>query len=404
MMEGRKMVDLSVNFAGVKFKNPIVMASMAFGWSGEALKKAGLGGAAGVVCKSIGSPAETFEHPRCGRMVLYRHNGIPIGMQNNEIFSTTNVNEWIDRELKVAAEGGARMVVSIVANPNPADTAALAKKVAKTGLVDIFELNVSCPMPVAGVGMNIGKSPELSAEQVKAVKDACPDIPLMPKMTPNVSDIAAVAKACEEAGADAIAATNSIQALIGVDVETCVPLLPAFGGYSGPVVHPIMLRCVAQIAQAVKIPISGIGGVSTWKQAVEMMMVGATTVQVGTAVIWHGYKVIGEIVKGIESFMERKGYKSPEEFVGIALKHLTTTEEMAKRPPKVSEVDLELCIGCGNCVTVCGYEAIEMQEDRKPKILIDQCDGCGLCAQFCPTSMIKLVDKAEAKEKMGRRQ
>ena len=398
------MVDLSVNFAGVKFKNPIVMASMAFGWSGEALKKAGLGGAAGVVCKSIGSPAETFEHPRCGRMVLYRHNGIPIGMQNNEIFSTTNVNEWIDRELKVAAEGGARMVVSIVANPNPADTAALAKKVAKTGLVDIFELNVSCPMPVAGVGMNIGKSPELSAEQVKAVKDACPDIPLMPKMTPNVSDIAAVAKACEEAGADAIAATNSIQALIGVDVETGVPLLPAFGGYSGPVVHPIMLRCVAQIAQAVKIPISGIGGVSTWKQAVEMMMVGATTVQVGTAVIWHGYKVIGEIVKGIESFMERKGYKSPEEFVGIALKHLTTTEEMAKRPPKVSEVDLELCIGCGNCVTVCGYEAIEMQEDRKPKILIDQCDGCGLCAQFCPTSMIKLVDKAEAKEKMGRRQ
>src|SRR4030042_2451385 len=126
MMEGIKMVDLSVNFAGVKFKNPIVMASMVFGWSGEALKKAGLGGAAGVVCKSIGSPAETFEHPRCGRMVLYRHNGIPIGMQNNEIFSTPNVNEWIDRELKVAAEGGARRVVGIVANPNPADTAALA--------------------------------------------------------------------------------------------------------------------------------------------------------------------------------------------------------------------------------------------------------------------------------------
>jgi len=397
------MVDLSVNFAGVKFKNPIVMASMVFGWSGEALKKAGFEGAAGVVCKSIGSPAETFEHPRCGRMVLYRHNGIIIGMQNNEIFSTTNVDEWINRELKVASEGGARLVVSIVANPDPTDTAALAKKVAKTGLVDIFELNVSCPMPVAGVGMNIGKSPDLSADQVKAVKDACPDIPLMPKMTPNVSDIAAVAKACEEAGADAIAATNSVQALVGVNVETGVPLLPAFGGYSGPAVHPIMLRCVSQIAKAVQIPISGIGGVTTWKQAVEMMMVGATTVQVGTAIIWHGYKIINEIVKGLESFMERKGYRSPHEFIGMSLKHLTTTEEMAKRPPKVSEVDLELCIACGVCAKVCGYDAIEMQEDNKPKFLIDKCDGCGLCAQFCPTSMITLVDKAEAKTRMVKR-
>jgi dihydropyrimidine dehydrogenase (NAD+) subunit PreA len=396
-MEESQMVDLSVNFAGVTFKNPIVMASMVFGWSGEALKKAGLAGASGVVCKSIGSPVETFEHPRCGRMVLYRHNGIPIGMQNNEIFSTTNVDEWIARELKIAAEGGARQVVSIVANPKASDTADMARKVARTGLVDIFELNVSCPMPAAGVGMNIGKVPELSAEQVRAVKNACPDIPLMPKMTPNVSDIAAVAKACEEAGADAIAATNSVQALIGVDVETGVPLLPAFGGYSGPVVHPIMLRCVAQIAQAVKIPIAGIGGVSNWKQAVEMMMVGATMVQVGTAIIWNGYRVVGEMVKGIESFMERKGYQSPHEFIGMALKHLTTTEEMAMRPPKVCEVELENCIACGVCAKVCGYEAIEIQEDRKPKFLVDKCDGCGLCAQFCPTSMITLVDKAEAK-------
>jgi dihydropyrimidine dehydrogenase (NAD+) subunit PreA len=398
-MEESHMVDLSVNFAGVKFKNPIVMASMVFGWSGEALKKAGLAGASGVVCKSIGSPAETFEHPRCGRMVLYRHNGVPIGMQNNEIFSTTNVDEWIARELKIAAEGGARQVVSIVANPRASDTADLARKVAGTGLVDVFELNVSCPMPAAGVGMNIGKVPELSAEQVRAVKNACPDIPLMPKMTPNVSDIAAVAKACEEAGADAIAATNSVQALVGVDVETGIPLLPAFGGYSGPVVHPIMLRCVAQIAQAVKIPISGIGGVSTWKQAVEMMMVGATTVQVGTAIIWNGYQIVSEIVKGIESFMKRKGYSSPNEFIGMALKHLTTTEEMAKRPPKVSEVNLDSCIACGVCAKVCGYEAIEIQDDRKPKFLVDKCDGCGLCAQFCPTSMITLVDKAEATTK-----
>lgn len=387
------MIDLSIDFVGVKFKNPILTSSMTFGWSGEALKKAGLAGAGGVVCKSIGSPAETFEHPRCGRMVLYRYNGVPIGMQNNEIFSTINLQDWLDKELKIATEGGARMVVSIVANPNPADTADLAKKVADTGLVDIFELNVSCPMPAANVGMNIGKDPILVAEQVRAVKKACPDIALMPKLTPNISDVAIVAKACEDSGADAIAATNSIQAFVGIDVETERPLLPAFGGYSGPCVHPIMLRIVAQIAQAVKIPISGIGGVSNWKQAIEMMMVGASTVQIGTGIMWRGYKVIDDILSGVESFMVRKGYKSTKELVGVALKHIMTTEEMAKLPPVVAVLDEDLCIGCGNCVKVCGYNAIEMKENDIAKININNCDGCGLCVQICPNSALSLVDK-----------
>ena len=389
------MIDLSIDFVGVKFKNPVLTSSMTFGWSGEALKKAGLAGAGGVVCKSIGSPAETFEHPRCGRMVLYKYNGVPIGMQNNEIFSTINLQDWLDKELKIATEGGAKMVVSIVANPNPADTADLARKVADTGLVDIFELNVSCPMPAANVGMNIGKNPRLVAEQVKAVKKACPNIPLMPKMTPNISDIAVIAKACEDAGADAIAATNSIQALVGIDVETGKPLLPAFGGYSGPCVHPIMLRIVAQIAQAVNIPISGIGGVSNWKQAVEMMMVGASTVQIGTGLMWRGYNVINDITDGIKSFMVRKGYKNTKEMVGIALKHITTTEEMAKLPPVVPSLVENLCVGCGNCVKVCGYDAIEMNEDNIAKINIDNCDGCGLCVQICPNDALKLVDKME---------
>lgn len=393
------MADLSVNFAGVKFRNPIITSSMTFGWSGKALKKAGLAGAGGVVCKSIGSPAETFEHPRCGRMVLYKHNGIPIGMQNNEIFSTINLEDWLDKELKIAIEGGARMVVSIVANPKPSDTAEIAKKVADTGLVDIFELNVSCPMPAANVGMNIGKDPYLVAEQVKAVKKACPDIPLMPKMTPNVSDVAIIAKACEDSGADAIAATNSIQALAGVNVETGRPLLPAFGGYSGPCVHPIMLRIVAQIAQAVKIPISGIGGVSNWEHALEMMMVGASTVQIGTGLMWRGYNVISDILSGMDAFMERKGYQSTEELVGIALKHIISTEDMAKLPPVVSKVNKDLCIGCGNCIKVCGYEAIEMGDNNKVKTIEDNCDGCGLCVQVCPTCALSLVDKMELLEK-----
>jgi len=392
------MVDLSVDFAGITFRNPIWTASMTFGWSGEALRRAGLAGASGVVTKSIGSPKETFQHPRCGRMALYQYKGIPIGMQNNEIFSTIALQKWLDTELKVAADSGAKMVVSIVANEDPSDTAAIARKVAATRLVSVFELNVSCPMPAQSVGMNIGKNPRLVGEQIKAVKEACPDIPLMPKLTPNVSDIAEIATACEEAGADAVAATNSVQAFVGVNVQTGRPILPAFGGYTGPAVRPIMLRCVAQIAQAVDLPISGIGGISTWEHAVEMMMLGATTVQVGTAILWDGYAVITQITDGIESFMEQQGYWCPEDFIGIALEHLITTEEMAKRPPMVPVLDRAVCTGCGKCKIVCGYDAIRILEDKTVEILTENCDGCGLCVEMCPHSALRLVEKGKASD------
>ncbi len=389
------MVDLSVNFAGVTFKNPIWTASMTFGWNGKALRRAGLAGASGVVPKSIGSPKETFQHPRCGRMALYRYKGIPIGMQNNEIFSTIPLKNWLATELKAAADGGAKMVISIVANENPSHTAAIAKEIAATGLVSVFELNVSCPMPAKNVGMNIGKNPRLVAEQIKAVKEACPDIPLMPKLTPNVSDIAEIATACEEAGADAIAATNSVHAFVGVNVQTGRPILPAFGGYTGPAVHPIMLRCVAQIAQAVDLPISGIGGISTWEHAVEMMMLGATTVQVGTAILWKGYAVITQIIEGIESFMEQQGYRRPEDFIGIALKHLISTEEMAKCLPMVAVLNRAVCTGCGICKNACGYDAIQILEDKTVEILTEKCDGCGLCVEMCPVSALRLVEKGK---------
>jgi len=224
----------------------------------------------------------------------------------------------------------------------------------------------------------------------------------MPKLTPNISDIRVIAKACEDSGADAIAATNSIQGLVGIDIETGKPLLPAFGGYTGSCVHPVMLRIVAQIVQTVRIPISGIGGVSNWRHAVEMMMVGASTVQVGTAVMWHGYQVINEILEGIQSFINRKGYKSIKDIVGIFLKHIITTEEMAKLPPKVANLDKRLCIGCNRCIKVCGYNAVELGEDKKIKIIEDKYDGCGLCVEIFQKSALKLVVKKKKRPKYNR--
>jgi len=383
------MVNISVDFAGVHLENPIILSSGGPGWDGEHLKRAGLAGAGALIPKSIGPPARWLHHPRVGRMGLFRAGKTPYGMINLELFSTLPAENWLEKELRTAAEGGAPIIASVVADPNPSNTQKVASRVVRTGYVAMVEINVSCPMPAEKVGMHIGRDPKLTAEQVKAVKEAI-DVPVTVKLSPNFAYIGEIAKAAEKAGADAISATNSVQALYGVDIETGKLILPAFGGYSGPAIKPITLRCVAQAAQAVNIPISGIGGISNWRDVVEYIMVGATTVQTCTAIMWRGLKVFKQLSDGLRSFMERKGYKKIEDFRGIALRYLTTVEEMATREPMHATVNKDLCNGCKICETVCSYDAIKMVENKAvsdPK----KCDGCGLCKAWCPTEAIELV-------------
>lgn len=383
------MADLRVNFAGVELANPIILASGGPGWDGEHLKRCGLAGAGAVIPKSIGPPARWLHHPRVGRMNLFRIQKMPYGMINLELFSTIPLEQWLEKELKFAYEGGVPIIASVVADPDPSNTQKIASRVVDTGYVSMVEINVSCPMPVEKVGMHIGRDPKLTAEQTKAVKEAV-NVPVTVKLSPNFAYIGEIAKAAEKAGADAISATNSVQALYGVDIETGKPILPAFGGYSGPAIKPITLRCVAQVAQAVRIPISGIGGISNWRDVVEFIMIGATTIQTCTAIMWRGLKVFKELSDGLKSFMERKGYERIEDFKGIALKHLTTVEELATREPMHAAVDKDLCNGCKICVTVCSYDAIQMIAD-KAETDPQKCDGCGLCRAWCPTDAIELV-------------
>jgi dihydropyrimidine dehydrogenase (NAD+) subunit PreA len=229
------------------------------------------------------------------------------------------------------------------------------------------------------------------------VKEAV-DVPVTVKLSPNFAYLDEIALAVQRAGADAISATNSVQALFGVDIETGGLILPAFGGYSGPAIKPITLRCVAKIARVVEIPISGIGGVSNWRDVVEYIMVGASTVQTCTAVMWRGLKVFNELSSGLRSFMERKGYETIDDFRGIALKHLTTVEELAEEEPMYASVNAGLCNGCKICVGVCSYDAISMKSD-KAKIDKNRCDGCALCKAWCPTGSIELKQFMQREEK-----
>ena len=332
------MINISVDFAGVKLANPIILASGGSGWDGEHLKRCAQAGAGALVPKSIGPPARWLQHPRVGRMDLIKVDKKVVGMINRELFSTLPLEQWIEKELKAAAEGGAPIIASVVADPEPANTAKIAKQVVDTGYASMIEINVSCPMPVEKVGMHIGRDPKLTAEQVKAVKEAV-EVPISVKLSPNFAYIGELARAAEQAGADAITTTNSVQALYGVDIETGKLILPAFGGYSGPAIRPITLRCVAKAAKATKIPVCGIGGISSWRDVVEYIMVGATAVQTCTAVMWMGLGVFKEFADGLRSFMERKGYEEIDDFRGIALKDLTTVEELAQREPLHASVN-----------------------------------------------------------------
>lgn len=382
------MANLEVNYCGVHYRNPLVLASATPGWDGEAMRRAAEAGIGGVIPKTIGPKQDWAAHPRNGRFYLCKSQGRAIGQINMELFTTMTRDEWIAHELKIAKSGGAAMQISILAMPEPEETARLVEEIQDTGMADLLELNVSCPMPASTVGMHIGKSAELTYRQLKTAK-AVAKIPLTVKLTPNVADMVGIASAAKEAGADGITISNSIRSFAGVNIETGRPNLRSYGGYTGPAIKPIIMRHVSEVARNVDIPISAVGGIMGFEEIVEYIMLGATTVQTCTAVMWKGYGHITKMLSDLNAWMDRKGYRSLDEIRGIALKDITTVEELAKEPPLFASIDPERCVHCGKCKTVCFYRAISESDgvySADPK----QCDGCGACRMWCPAEAITL--------------
>lgn len=382
------MANLEVNYCGVNFKNPLVLASATPGWDGEGMRLAAEAGIGGVIPKTIGPKQSWAAHPRNGRIFMHRYMGKAIGQINLELFTTMTREDWIRQELAIARKGGAVMQVSVLAMPEPEETARLVEEIQNTGMADLLELNVSCPMPASTVGMHIGKSAERTFTQVKAGKSVA-KIPFTVKMTPNVTDLIDIAWAAKEAGADGITISNSIRSFAGVNIDTGKPYLSAYGGYTGPAIQPIIMRHVSEVARNVEIPISAVGGVNSYKDVIEYIMLGATTVQICTAVMWDGYDRITKIVNDLNSWMDEKGFRSFEDIRGVALKDITTVEKLAELPPTFAHIDNEACVDCGLCERICMYRAIHKQDD-KYNVEVEKCDGCGVCEQSCPKHAITL--------------
>ena len=384
------MANLKVNYCGVEYRNPLVLASATPGWDGEGMRLAAEAGIGGVIPKTIGPKVDWAAHPCNGRIFMHRYNNKPIGQVNLELFTTMTRDEWIQNQLTIAKKGGATMHISILAMPDPEDTAKLVEEIQDTGMADLLELNVSCPMPASTVGMHIGKSAERTYQQVKYGKAAA-KIPFTVKLTPNVTDMVEIAQAAKEAGADGVTISNSIRSFAGVDIETGKPYLRGYGGYTGPAIKPIIMRHLSEVARNVDIPISAVGGVNSYREVIEYIMLGATTVQLCTAVMWNGYGHITKIINDLNTWMDQKGYRSFDEIRGIALKDITTVEELAKLPPKFADISPDVCTNCGLCQKVCMYRAIS-EKDGARWADRTKCDGCGVCQQLCPVHAITLGD------------
>ncbi len=383
---------LKTTFAGVTLNNPIILGSATPSWDGRTTKLAGQAGAGAIVPKTLGSPEILRQHPRCGRLRLIRHRGSrgrPFGMVNTEIYTTMAFEEWLNRELAIATSEDAKIIASVVAEPNPDDTAYLIEKLQETGLISMFELNVSCPMPDAEVGYRVGQDLELVATQVKVAKQIS-KLPVGAKMTPNVSDMVPIAMAAKEAGADFLTISNSIRSLAGVNIETGRPYMPAYGGFTGPAIKPIIQRFVSEVARVVDIPISAIGGIYTWEDVVEYIMLGATTIQTVSAVMWDGYQALDRLIKGLYDFMKRKGYNSIEDFRGISLPYIVSIQEYSASPQKWVSLIRDKCKPCDMCFRVCFYDTLQPDSDGYPIITREKCDGCGLCVEMCPREALTL--------------
>lgn len=382
------MASIEIKIGDLSLDNPIMLASATPTWDGERSDRGFAKGAGASVLKTICYGEDHYIHPQNGRFIVFKSGGKPFGMVNVEIFSTYPESIWLNKELKRAKENGAKIIASTLAEEDPTTTAQLIKDVERTGLVDAFELNNSCPMHVNLNDFNIVP---ITIEQTYAARKAT-KLPLMVKFPSTVTSLVDPLKAAESCGADGVVISNSMRGFAGVDIFTATPNLGTIGGYSGKAIKPLIQAMIIDAAGAVNIPIIAVGGVNDWQDIIEYIMLGATGVQIASAVMWNGYDYVGEMAKKISGFLDDQKYESIQDIRGIALPKIGDYNSILNKPPKTAFINADSCVKCGKCLKTCFYDALIKTKD---KIIVDQikCDGCGLCEQLCPVNAVRLKEK-----------
>lgn len=386
--------DLSVEFCGKTFFNPFLLSSSPVSNSAEMVARAFEAGWSGVAFKTLNSDRIPIIHPS-PRMNPYDYGSKKlVGLQNVEQISDRPLKDNLLDFLYLKKHYPRHVLISSIMGFSNEEWAYLAKASEDNG-ADMLELNFSCPhMCVEGSGHKVGQAFHLLEKFTSTVKKAV-SIPVIAKMTPNITDITEPALYAKNGGADAISAINTVSGISEVGLEDLVPKPNIFGvgavsGTSGPAVKPIGLHFIADMAKNgnLGLPLSGMGGIETWIDALEYILLGASTVQVTTGIIHYGYRIVEDLIEGLSDYMTQAGIQTVSELVGRSLPHLQTTDHFDLNRQGVAEYDLERCIGCGQCYIVCRDAAGQALEwdtaNRRPRLIEDKCLSCMICSFVCP--------------------
>lgn len=403
--------DLSVEFLGVHFPNPFCLSSSPVGNCYDMCKKAYEVGFGGVVFKTIGPKSYFIDEvsPRFDK--LDKETTPFVGFKNMEQIAEHPLEENLADIRRLKDEFPDKVMIASIMGNDEQTWEDLARMAEEAG-ADMLELNFSCPqMTSHAMGSDVGVSPDLCRKYCAAVKRGS-KLPVLAKMTPNITDMVPVAIASLEGGADGIAAINTVKSVANVDLDRFIgmPIVDgksAISGYSGKAVKPIALRFLQQMRsdpRLADLPISGIGGIETWEDAAEFILMGATTLQMTTSCMQYGYRVVEDMCNGLMHYMEEKGVDSLHQLVGLANKNIIPAENLNRDYIVYPEIDLDKCVGCGRCYISCydgAHQAMEWDEEkREPKCNKDKCVGCHLCALVCP---VAAISKGEIKIKEGRK-
>ncbi len=403
------MADLTTNFIGIKSPNPFWLASAPPTDKEYNVRRAFEAGWGGVVWKTLGEegpPVVNVNGPRYGG--IYGGDRRLIGLNNIELITDRPLQQNL-REIKAVKRDypDRAMIVSLMVPCEEEAWKAILPVVEETG-ADGIELNFGCPHGMAerGMGAAVGQVPEY-IEMVTRWCKQYSRMPVIVKLTPNITDIRMPAEAAMRGGADAVSLINTINSITSVNLDTFAPEPTidgwgAHGGYCGPAVKPIALNMVAEIARSAEtanLPISGIGGVSNWRDAAEFMALGAGNVQVCTAAMTYGFKIVQEMISGLSQYMDERDIKSTSEIIGRAVPNAKDWQDLNLNYIAKAKIDQDLCIACGRCFAACedtSHQAITMSDDRVFEVQNDECVACNLCALVCPVENCITLDQQAA--------
>lgn len=401
------MADLRINLAGIPSPNPFWLASAPPTNSGYQVQRAFEAGWGGVVWKTLTNEPTRNVSSRYG--AVHFSGKRVMGFNNIELISDRPLEVNLQEIAEVKKRFSDRTVVASLMVEHKRETwHEIVKKVEAVG-VDGLELNFGCPhgMSERGMGAAVGQHPDLVRQQVEWVKEVA-QTPVIVKLTPNITDIRFAARAAKQGGADAVSMINTINSLMGVDIDSWLPIphvdgKGAHGGYCGPAVKPIALHMVADCARdpLIDIPISGIGGISTWRDAVEFLLMGATGVQVCTAAMHHGFRIVEDMIDGLNHYLDRKGITSVMDLVGKAVPTYTDWSHLNLNYKVVARIHEDTCINCNKCHIACedtSHQCIDMESDAitgRGRLVVreEDCVGCNLCSIVCPVEgAIEMVE------------